>query len=88
MLLDVFFNILPENINLADSLVGKELVYLMRKNRDFLVQRYSGKGVVVIDNLESVQSDYFIDKNWTTEHYTDKGRIIIAKNIVEHLNLK
>ncbi|MGZ4090779.1 MAG: DUF4843 domain-containing protein, partial [Bacteroidia bacterium] len=82
------FNILAENINLADSLVGKELVYLMRKNRDFLVRRYSGKGVVMIDNLEKVEPEYFIDKNWTTEHYTDKGRIKIAKNIVEHLNIK
>ncbi|MBA3663680.1 MAG: hypothetical protein H0W61_05675 [Bacteroidetes bacterium] len=84
----VYFNILAENIHYADSLVGKELVYLMRQNRDYLIKRYKAKNIEMIDNLEAIESKYFIDKNWTTEHYTDKGRMIIARNIVEHLKLK
>ncbi|MBI2723124.1 MAG: hypothetical protein HYX39_13200 [Bacteroidetes bacterium] len=82
----IYFNLLPENIKQAEFLVGKELVYLMRQNRDFLLKRYHTKGAFVIDNLEILKGEYFMDKNWTTEHYIDKGRIKIAQNIVKHLN--
>lgn len=82
----IYFNLLPENIKQAEFLVGKELVYLMRQNRDFLMKRYHTKGAFVIDNLEMLKGEYFMDKNWTTEHYIDKGRIKIAQNIVKHLN--
>jgi hypothetical protein len=84
----IYFNLLAENIQLGGTLVGKELVYLMQQNRDYLVKRYSARGAIVIDNLEIVEPEYFIDKNWTTEHYSDKGRMKIARNVVEHLNLK
>lgn len=84
----IYFNLLPENIKQAEFLVGKELVYLMRRNRDYLAQHFNNKGAIVIDNLEIADSEDFIDKNWPTEHYNDKGRIKIAKNIVLHLNTK
>jgi hypothetical protein len=84
----IYFNILSENVALADSLVGKDLVFLMRQNRDYLVKRYTAKGAVVIDNLESAGINDFLDKGWPTEHYNDKGRIAIAKKIAEHLNIK
>jgi hypothetical protein len=81
----LYFNILAENIEWADSLVGKELVYFMKANRDLLVQRYSRMGVVVVDNLESVPGEYFGEKNWTTEHYNQFGRQIIANNVTKSL---
>lgn len=82
----VLFNLLSENVAFADSLVGKELVYLMRTNKDFLVNRYRKMGAVVVDNFELVDKTDFIDKNWTTEHYTGRGRMRIAKSIVSKLN--
>lgn len=76
---------MAENSEYADSLVGKELVFLMSQNRDYLVKRYTKGNCVVVDNLGLVSGRDFIDQNWTTEHYNYKGRMAIAKNLAEHL---
>ena len=81
----LYFNILSENVQWADSLVGKELVYFMRANRDLLVQRYTRMGAVVIDNLEAVPGECFGEKTWTTEHYDQRGRMIVARNVAQIL---
>ncbi len=81
----LYFNLLAENTQYADSLVGKELVGMMRINRDLLVERYTRKGVTVIDNLESVDGKDYIDQNWTSEHYNQKGRKSIARNLAGKL---
>jgi hypothetical protein len=81
----LYLNLLAENIEYADSLVGKELVFLMKQNRDYLVKRYNKNNCKVIDNLELVAGKEFTDQNWTTEHYSYKGRMIIAKHISESL---
>lgn len=81
----LYFNILAENIEWADSLVGKELVYFMKANRDLLIARYSKMGVVMVDNLESVPGECFGEKNWTTEHYNQFGRLIVARNVANSL---
>ena len=81
----LYLNLLAENIEYADSLVGKELVFLMKRNRDYLVQRYNKNNCRVIDNLELVTGKEFTDQHWTTEHYSYKGRMIIARNISESL---
>ncbi len=78
---NLYLNLMAENIEYADSLVGKELVFLMTQNRDFLVKRYSKNNCKVVDNLELVKGKQFIDQNWTTEHYNYKGRMAIAKNL-------
>lgn len=83
--INLYFNLLAENIDYADSLVGKELVFLMKQNRDFLIKRYQKNNCVVVDNLELVKGIEFTDQNWTTEHYSYKGRMIIAKNVAEAL---
>jgi hypothetical protein len=83
--INLYLNLMAENVEYADSLVGKELVFLMRQNRDYLVRRYSGNNCKVIDNLESVRGKEFIDQNWTTEHYACRGRMVIAKNLSEAL---
>jgi hypothetical protein len=81
----LFLNLLAENIQYADSLAGTELVFLMKENRNYLVKRYSDGNVMVIDNLESVPGHDFIDQNWTTEHYGYKGRMTIAKHVVDSM---
>jgi hypothetical protein len=78
---NVIFNLLGENIEAADSLVGKELIWLMKQNRDLLIKRYRKKKVLVIDNLMAIPATEFVDTNWTTEHYAQSGRRIIAKNV-------
>jgi hypothetical protein len=76
---------MAENVRFADSLVGKDLVFLMRRNRDFLVNRYHRDNCKVIDNLELVPANEFIDQNWTTEHYKFHGRMLIARNLANVL---
>lgn len=83
--LNIVFSLMAENVQYADSLVGKDLIYLMRQNRDLLVNRYSRKGVLVVDNLELVSGKDFVDQHWTTEHYKEQGRKAIAGNLAEGL---
>ncbi len=77
----LYLNLMAENMEFANELVGKELVFLMRQNRDYLVKRYNTNSCRVIDNLESVSAGSFLDKTWTTEHYDYKGRMKIASNL-------
>ncbi len=79
------FNLLAENTEYADSLVGENLVWLMRQNRDLLVKRYSQMGVEVVDNLELISGINYTDQDWTTEHYNQIGRQQIADNVVKAL---
>jgi hypothetical protein len=81
----VYLNLMAENIEYADSLVGKELVFLMRQNRDYLIRRYHRGNCMVVDNLEAVKGKDFIDQNWTTEHYNQRGRMTIARNLADTL---
>lgn len=83
---NLYLNLMAENVEYADSLVGKELVFLMKQNRDYLVKRYNKNNCVVVDNLELVNGKEFTDQNWTTEHYGYKGRMIIAKNVAKALS--
>lgn len=83
--INLYLNLMAENVHYADSLVGEDLVLLMKQNRDYLVKRYSQKNCKVIDNLECVNGSDFIDQKWTTEHYNYKGRMKIAKNLANSL---
>ncbi len=82
---NLIFNLLPENIEQAKELVGEELIQLILKNANKLVERYSRNGVMVINNIDKVEDKYFIDRNWPTEHYNENGRKIIAKNVANGL---
>ncbi|MFT4522449.1 MAG: hypothetical protein ACI8ZN_001399 [Bacteroidia bacterium] len=82
------FNLLAENVEYADSLVGKNLVWLMQQNRDFLVDRYSKRGVLVVDNLQAVGGYHYTDQVWTTEHYDAVGRKIIAQSVADSMCIK
>lgn len=82
----LYFNIMSENTAWADSLVGPALSGLMRENVAKLVKRYASKGVVMIDNLSLVPAACFGEKDWTTEHYDQSGRQIIAQQVATILN--
>lgn len=80
------FNLMPENVDKANEYVGKDLMYLMKQNRDYLMNRYGHlEGVTLVDNLNVVRDVNFIDQDWTTEHYYEEGRRIIAGNVAEAL---
>ena len=84
----LYLNLMAENISYADSLVGRELVFLMQQNRDFLVKRYHKGNTRVVDNLNVVDGIDFIDQNWTTEHYGYRGRMRIAKNLADTMRMQ
>jgi hypothetical protein len=75
------FNLMAENMEKAESLVGEDLIFLMNENRELLFNHYRSKGVMVVDNLSSVEDQLFIDQTWTTEHYAETGRKTIAKRV-------
>jgi hypothetical protein len=83
--LNLVFNLLAENVEYADSLVGNNLVWLMKRNRDYLVNRYQKMGIVVVDNLTAVPGWDYTDQNWTTEHYGQYGRQLVARNVADSL---
>ena len=80
------FNLMAENVDKVNGMVGKELMYLMKQNHNYLLNRYGNlEGVTVVDNFNLVRDVNFIDQDWTTEHYYEEGRRIIAKNVAEAL---
>lgn len=79
------FNILAENVDQMDSLCGPELIWLLERNAQYIVDRYEPQGVIVVNNLREVRDPDFRDRDFPTEHYTQTGRLAIAKNVSEAL---
>lgn len=82
------FNIMAENTDLAMELVGSDLIYLMKENVDYLMNRYSTMGVLMVNNLELVRDPEFIDRDWPTEHYYENGRKAIADHVAQVIQKK
>lgn len=80
----LIFNLIPENVEDAQYYIGDNLVWLMQTNRDFLVSRYTKQGVLVVDNLELLESKHFLDRAVIPqEHYDAKGRELVGKSVAE-----
>lgn len=83
---NLVFNLMAENVDKANELVGRDLMCLMKQNHDYLLDRYGHlEGVTVVDNLNLVRDVNFIDQDWTTEHYYAEGRHVIAEQVAEAL---
>jgi hypothetical protein len=82
---NLVFNLLAENTEKAQELIGDELVYMINENAKILENYFQNRGVIVVNNLNVVEDEQFIDQDWTTEHYAEKGRKIVAKNVAEAL---
>jgi len=78
---NLVFNLMAEDTDKAGQLVGDDLLYLMDENRELLLDYYRSRGVVVVDNLSAVEDQQFIDQDWTTEHYGEKGRRTVGRNV-------
>lgn len=82
---NLVFNLMAENVEKAEELVGDDLLFLMNQNRELLLSYYQARGVTVVDNLSSVEDEQFTDQDWTTEHYGEKGRKTVAKAVASAL---
>ncbi len=84
---NLVFNLMAENTEKAQELIGDELVYMINENAQILENYYQNRGVTVVNNLNVVEDEQFIDQDWTTEHYAEKGRKTVAKNVAEALKI-
>ncbi|WP_017259725.1 DUF4843 domain-containing protein [Pedobacter arcticus] len=84
---NLIFNLIAENTEKANQLLGYPLTYLMNQNKELLLQRYQKNGVFVADNLNAVTNKDFIEQHWTSEHYAERGRKAIAENVAEKLQV-
>ena len=82
---NLVFNIPAEDVEWAESLVGPDLTHQMYHNAQLLQQYYTRKGVTVVNNVDAVPDSLFRDRDWTTEHYLQEGRKIIADNVAQAL---
>ena len=78
---NLVFNIVPENVEKAEFLVGEKLTYFMKENVTQLKNYFENKGVLVVDNLTLVEDSEFRDQHLTTEHYAEKGRKSVARSV-------
>jgi len=83
---NLIFNLMAEDVDKACELGGKDLMFLIRENRDYLLRRYGNlDGVTIVNNLSLVRDVNFIDQEWTTEHYYEEGRRIVADHLAQTL---
>nr|MBA3900668.1 DUF4843 domain-containing protein [Bacteroidota bacterium] len=68
---NLVFNLLAENTEKANQLVGDDLIYLMEGNRKILKSHFENQGIAVVDNFNEIKDEEFIDQDWTTEHYAE-----------------
>jgi hypothetical protein len=75
------FNILPDNVEQIQRLVGNDLVTLMNQNAQYIINRYAPLGVIVVNNQTVLSDAEFIERKFPSEHYIQSGRERVAKNI-------
>lgn len=75
------FNILAENVDQVDSLCDPNLMYLLKRNVQYVTDRYEAMGVITVNNLTAVRDASFLDRDFPTEHYDQVGRQAIAENV-------
>jgi hypothetical protein len=74
----LYFNLLPENTEMATQLLGDTLTPMIRRNAAFLVRRYHQAPATLVNHLEILPNAHFVDQSWTTEHYDEFGRRKVA----------
>ncbi len=79
------FNVLGENLTHTEYLVDSDLTDLMLKNKSYLIERYSKRGVIMVDNFSEIPDSCFYERDFPTEHYSFTGRSIIADNIAKEI---
>ncbi|MBI3134518.1 MAG: hypothetical protein HYZ14_07545 [Bacteroidetes bacterium] len=84
--LKLIFVILPENLQEAEKLVGPELTSLMISNKNKLVNRYKTNEVTVIDCFGAVPDSCFTERIFPSEHYTQTGRMTVARAVTDCIN--
>lgn len=77
------FHILADNMDQIKTLAGPDLEFLMKRNAQYIINRYAPKGVTVVNNQYMVRDRDFFEREFPTEHYNQTGRRIVAEMVVE-----
>ena len=80
----LIFHLLPENSKTTQQLVGEDLTLIVNDNRKLLKQRYHKSGVIIIDNMELLSSNEFIEEG-PNSHFHYLGRKLMAEKIKQEL---
>jgi len=80
---NLVFHILPENMETMEALVGNSLPKIVQENSTKLAEYFSQKGVTVVNGVSLNKGEEFSDKAYPTEHYAEKGRMVVAQKIKE-----
>lgn len=83
--IELIFHLLPENMERAEKLCGPDLTIMMKRNSEFIQNRYQ-HSVTFINNLTMLGDSCFIDRDWPTEHYNYSGRKRVADTVSPYLN--
>lgn len=79
--IQLVLQILPEDIKTIKTVAGAELEYLLHENARIMTKRYTSKGALVINNLESVPGLSIQANAAGYQRYSDGSRRTIAKNL-------
>lgn len=79
--IQLVLQILPEDIKTIKTVAGAELEYLLHENARVITKRYTSKGALVINNLESVPGLSIQANAAGYQRYSDGSRRTIAKNL-------
>lgn len=82
--IQLYFVLLPENLEGMEKNAGVNLKKLCLKNGRFLKSHFKTKKVTIVDALDKLNSSYFYE-SFPTEHYISAGREIVAKEVVKVL---
>lgn len=80
--IELIYVILPENLEEGKALVDEDLTQLMLDNKEILKKRYEAKGVKVVDCFDVLGTEDFLEKDFPSEHYFQRGRQEIARRII------
>lgn len=83
---NLLVHILPENFEAARENVGRELTDLMDKNVSVITDYLTRRKIPFVSLHRTLPDDYFMDKEWPTEHYVYEGRKVIADQLAASLS--
>ena len=66
--------------------MDKDLVNLMKSNKKWLLDRYTAKGVELVDCFDNVTDSCFTERHFPSEHYNQVGRMTVAKAVANAVN--
>lgn len=82
--LKLIFVIVPEDVEKAGKMVGKEIPWLLNESANLLFNRYNRGNVKVVNCLNLLDASYYYEA-FPTEHYRSAGKKLVSEQILQAL---